>query len=240
MHKVHALEALGLAPPGTHGFDDELTFNTQTSSQWDSLCHVAHQPTGLTYNGARPTVAGLSSAPAAAAPLPTIDRWHERGGLVARGVLIDFKGWADARGREFHAFGGYGITPAEVEAVARDQGVEFRPGDVLVVRTGMTEVYEAGRPGDLARIGAPGGGLSGMESSVATARWVWDRHFAAVAGDSSAFEAFVLVKPDGTQSSVHDLGEFPRLVGRFLSPRDTFWLELVKAGSGVTDASRRA
>lgn len=209
VHKVHTLASLGLAPPGSHGFDDELTFNTQSSSQWDSLCHVAHQPTGLSYNGARATESELSS-PSSPPVLPTIDHWHARGGLVGRGVLIDFKGWMDARpgAKEFHPFDAYGITAEEVEAVARDQGVEFREGDVLIVRTGMTEVYEGAKPEDLARIQKPGAGLSGLQSSVDTARWVWNKHFAAVAGDSSAFEAMVLVKPDGTHSTVHDLGEF--------------------------------
>lgn len=32
--------------------DDEISFNTQISSQWDGLCHFAHQTTKLYYNGA--------------------------------------------------------------------------------------------------------------------------------------------------------------------------------------------
>jgi hypothetical protein len=39
-HKVISFEV-------TQGFDDEVEFNTQCSSQWDSLVHYAHQPTGL-------------------------------------------------------------------------------------------------------------------------------------------------------------------------------------------------
>jgi hypothetical protein len=29
-------------PFKTHGFDDEVSFNTQSSSQWDGLVHFAH------------------------------------------------------------------------------------------------------------------------------------------------------------------------------------------------------
>lgn len=36
------------ATKGAHiGFDDELRFNTQSGSQWDSLKHFAHQKSGL-------------------------------------------------------------------------------------------------------------------------------------------------------------------------------------------------
>lgn len=32
-------------------FDDVVSFNTQSSSQWDGLRHVIHRQTGLLYNG---------------------------------------------------------------------------------------------------------------------------------------------------------------------------------------------
>lgn len=32
-------------------FDDNLSFNTQSGSQWDGLRHVVHRDTGLLYNG---------------------------------------------------------------------------------------------------------------------------------------------------------------------------------------------
>lgn len=45
-HKV-----ISWQPQGFHGWDDEVEFNTQCSSQWDSLVHYHHQPSGLNYNG---------------------------------------------------------------------------------------------------------------------------------------------------------------------------------------------
>jgi hypothetical protein len=38
-------------PLAAHGYDDEVEFNTQCSSQWDSLCHVHHQESAKGYNG---------------------------------------------------------------------------------------------------------------------------------------------------------------------------------------------
>ena len=75
---VHKTLSFMDAPPALqcHAFDDEVCppldhpgsarlndhqveFNTQCSSQWDSLVHFNHQPTGSAYNGAKPTVKDL-------------------------------------------------------------------------------------------------------------------------------------------------------------------------------------
>ncbi|OAL02567.1 hypothetical protein IQ06DRAFT_118205 [Phaeosphaeriaceae sp. SRC1lsM3a] len=87
--------------------------------------------------------------------MPNLDHWHQHGGLVARRVLINYKTWyerkAIAEGEKgadaiCHPIGGHRITVADMEAIARDQNVDFRAGDVLIVRTGMTEVFEAPTP----------------------------------------------------------------------------------------------
>lgn len=221
-----SLSSIGLAPPGSHGWDDELAFNTQFSSQWDSLVHMQHQPSGLSYNGFQVTQEDLTSAPTTAENhLPTLDHWHSRGGLVGRGVLLDFKAYMDSLSgsgsgsgspgspeqeqeqeqEPYHCFDGHRITVEEMEAVARHQGVEFRHGDILIVRTGVTEILEDPQPADLAKLQRVR--LSGLHGTEETARWVWNRHFSAVAGDSQSFEAFPPLKPDGTEGSVGDLGK---------------------------------
>lgn len=140
-HKVMSLSSNGLMPPGGHGWDDELEFNTQFSSQWDSLVHVQHQPSGLAYNGIKPTQEALASPQTTAENgQPTIDHWHSRGGLVGRGVLIDFKAYMESQSKPYHCLDGYRITVEDLEEVARHQGVEFRRGDILIIRTGVTEI----------------------------------------------------------------------------------------------------
>lgn len=147
--------------------------------------------------------------------MPTLDHWHTSGGLVARGVLIDFKAWYEAKaiadgnsGEEaiFHPFGDHNrITVADLEAVAKDQCVEFRTGDVLIIRTGMTEVLEAPTPGDFAKMQKMQ--IAGMHGTLEAAKWLWNKHFAAVAGDSVSFEALMPIKEDGSVGSPEDLGK---------------------------------
>lgn len=168
---------------------------------------MQHQSSGRAYNNLQVTAAGLTTeaATTAANALPTLDHWHARGGLVGRGVLVDFKAYMDARGQPYHPLDGYRITVEDVEAVAAHQGVAFREGDVLVIRTGATVPWGNPTPEDLAKLQQTK--LSGLHGSEETARWVWNKHFSAVAGDSVSFEAYPPLKPDGTEGSMDDLGE---------------------------------
>lgn len=196
------------------GWDDEIHFNTQLSSQWDSLVHWQHQPSGLAYNGVTVTKEALAAPHTAANEMPTLDHWHAGGGLVTRGILIDFKAWAEERARAegktgaeavCHPLDGHRVTVEQIEAIARDQGVELRPGDVLVLRTGLTEVLQAPTPDDFAKLQL--GKISGVHGTVESAKWLWNQHFAAVAGDAWAFEALMPLKEDGSVGSPTDLGK---------------------------------
>lgn len=201
VHRPRTLQGLGI---DAEGWDDELEFNTQYSSQWDSLCHVTKD--GTTYNGHKPTQAGLEVTSTAENTLPTIDHWHSRGVVVGRGVLIDFKRYyEETTGKSYNPLEGHRITTEEVEAAAKRQGVDFKQGDILIIRTGYTEVLEAPTPEMFAMFA--NATLSGMHGTTETARWVWNHRFAAVAGDAHAFEALPALKPDGTPGGITDLGE---------------------------------
>lgn len=128
--------------------------------------------------------------------MPTLDHWHKAGGLVARGVLIDFKAWYESKANQegksgdeaiCQPFDGHRITVADMEAIVKHQNVELRPGDVLIVRTGATEVLDAPTPADFAKMAQMK--ITGVDGTKETAKWLWNQHFAAVAGDSWAFEA---------------------------------------------------
>lgn len=100
---------------------------------------------------------------------------------------------------------GYRITVDEIKAVAKHQGVAFKLGDILLVRTGMTQAVENPSPEDLVLM--QNATLSGVHGSEETARWFWNQHFAAVASDSSAFEAFPPLRADGSVGEMRELGE---------------------------------
>lgn len=191
-------------------WDDELAFNTQCSSQWDSLCHFQHQPTGLAYNGADPTIEALSIDSTASNDMPTLDHWHTRGCIAGRGVLIDYIRYAEEKGISFHPFDGNRITVEDMEACAAHYGVEFRHGDILLVRTGATEVVDKMDPNDLGKMAAFK--LSGLHGTEETARWLWNKRFAAAASDSNSFEAFPPLKPDGSIGGMKDLGKLANIL----------------------------
>ena len=182
------------------GFDDMVSFNTQCSSQWDSLVHYGHQPSGLSYNGSAPTVAQLKQdfgdeEKPSDRCIPTLTHWHTHGGLVGRGVLIDYRAYAHEKGIQYSTCDDHTITTKDLEAVAEWEGVTFKQGDVIIVRSGFTE--------DLTEISAEEQDQMlnthkgvGVEGSPESAKWFWNHHFAAVAGDALAFEVLPPKIPD--------------------------------------------
>lgn len=160
---------------GERGHDDVLTFNTQSSAQWDGFRHIrsAH---GY-YNGV-------------ADPDHGIDHWARRG-LAGRAVLADVGRWRAAQGRPVDCGEADAITVEDVDATLTAQRSPLQPGDVLLLRTGWTTWYR-----DLDRtarvnlrddLRAPG-----LVPGTATLRWLWDHHVAAIAADNPALEVWPL------------------------------------------------
>lgn len=124
-----------------------------------------------------------------ASPRLTISEWHKRGGVVGRGVLIDYVSYAQRHKIEYAANGYHGIKHTELEEAALEQGVAFETGDVLIVRSGVTKWYnecEAEREAFLTSANKASVGLDPTPEAIA---WIWNHHFSAVAGDALAFEA---------------------------------------------------
>ncbi|KAJ5151099.1 uncharacterized protein N7482_010351 [Penicillium canariense] len=204
-HKVTSFQD---TPYAMYGFDDEIAFNTQCSSQWDSLVHFAHQPTGLCYNGVQPDSAGLKQDDTPFhkdCNLPTLNHWHSRGGLVGRGVLVDYCAYAEAHGITYDPFDAHKITVKDLEAVIKWEKLELLQGDILIVRSGFTRALEQASTPEKQKELFGSHRTVGVEGSVETARWVWNHHFAAVAGDALAFEQTPPTRPDGTEGNISDL-----------------------------------
>ncbi|EMC98064.1 hypothetical protein BAUCODRAFT_412047 [Baudoinia panamericana UAMH 10762] len=213
-------------PLPLHGYDDELEFNTQCSSQWDSLCHFHHQPSQSGYNGTKTKIAELKQEYGDEdldQKLPTLNHWHKRGGLVARGVFIDFKRWADEQGRKFNPFDSDRITVDDIEAVAKHQGVIFKPGDVIIIRSGFTEGLtgiSAEKQGEL--MGSHR--TCGVTGNAETAKWFWNKHFAAVAGDMIAFEHIPAIDPEtGKETDISGLVLHQYFLALFGMPIGELW-----------------
>lgn len=117
--------------------------------------------------------------------------WVDHGGIVGRGVLLDYHSWAEAHGISNPAFASTSIQLADLLQVAESQNVTFRQGDILFVRSGYLNAFDAASPEEAQALTTEKVPPSiGVESCEETLRWIWDRGFAAVAGDMPAWEAW--------------------------------------------------
>ena len=209
-HKVMSFKD---TPFDIFGFDDEVEFNTQCSSQWDSLVHFAHQPTGTGYNGCKPTIETLIQTfgnEDKQLDLPTLNHWHSSGGLVGRGVLLDYKAYAEAKGIKYNCFDNHTISLKELEDVAAWEGLQFKHGDICIVRTGFTEDLGAASGEEQEQMLGTHKAV-GVEGTVEAAKWFWNHHFSAVAGDAIAFEVLppAFKEKDGSTrlGGINELGQ---------------------------------
>lgn len=149
-------------------------FNPQASSQLDGLAHVRAREHG--FFGGYQTVqeAGEHSG---------MHHWARRG-IAARGVLLDVEASRRRSGLPSDPFLGEAFSPAELLAVAQEQGVQLRPGDAWLVRTGWVSAYlSGGRPASGAT-----GSWNGLLASEDMARTLWDRRVCLVGSDNPAVE----------------------------------------------------
>ena len=175
----------------TNVFDDLYdNFNTQSSSQWDGLTHFGHRIHGF-YNGVTEAqITGLAGT------RNGIEHWARRG-IAGRGVLIDFQRFAAHHGISFNPGKRYGITAEELQAAADWQSIRFQTGDILVLRTGWVGWYESLDEEQKVNLAQPGSlQTGGLEQSEDSLRFLWNNHFAAIAGDSPAFEAYPPANPE--------------------------------------------
>lgn len=166
--------------------DDIIIMGSQTSTQWDALCHVYYD--GHLYNGFESAAVG--------------DHGAERDGIdkvaadmVARGVLLDLARFNNVDVLE----PGYAIMSEDLDACAAAQGVEIEEGDMIVIRTGcMTHVV--GDNWDAFHAN-PRPGLH-----YSTASWISEHKIAAVAADNNAVEVgggLVLTDPSQVTNPLH-------------------------------------
>ncbi|QSZ32729.1 hypothetical protein DSL72_002308 [Monilinia vaccinii-corymbosi] len=163
--------------------DDVLAFNTQSSSQWDGFRHFGYQDHKVYFNGCTQEEIHNSTRNG-------IDVWVENGGIVGRGVLLDYAYWAESQARVVSPLTTTKIPLSDLIAVAEAQNVTFRPGDILFIRTGYLRAFETLTPSDASAFAtAPQPTSIGLEASPATIEWLWENEFSAVAGDQPALES---------------------------------------------------
>lgn len=159
--------------------DDRFdAFYPQGSTQWDGLRHVRAREFGF--------FGGLTDEFEDGDQRLSIEHWA-RHGIVGRGVLLDVVAHRERRGEDYDPLGAIAIEADELEAVAAEQEVELRSGDVLCLRTGWIDAYRGLDRGGREAL-AEEVRVSGLAGSDAVARFLWDSGAIAVAGDNPTLE----------------------------------------------------
>ncbi|KAH7166592.1 putative cyclase-domain-containing protein [Dactylonectria macrodidyma] len=169
-----------------HANDDELDINTQGSSHWDGPRHYPYQETLQYYNG---LTQDDISGPAMSNKLGIQNLAIKT--ITGRGVLLDWFSWAQKNNIDVDPFSQHGIPLSDLLAVAKAQNTQFRPGDILIVRTGWLRGYrDLTREAQDALAHRPVRSSCGIDASPEVVRWHWDNAFAAVASDTVAYEVW--------------------------------------------------
>ncbi|KAF2494391.1 hypothetical protein BU16DRAFT_487492 [Lophium mytilinum] len=180
---------------GMFCLDDEVSFNTQSSSQWDGLLHYAHQERQEFYNGVKYADVAETRTDATLG----IQAWCDRGGIVGRGLLLDFVRYAAKHNITYDPLTNYAITLTQIKEMIAEAKLDIRQGDILMIRSGLSKWIRASTP----EKGDPwvGNKHIGVDATPKLIEWVWNQNFAAVAGDAVAFEACPC--PDGSFMRLH-------------------------------------
>jgi kynurenine formamidase len=201
-----------VSPTGS-GHDDLMdNFYPQASSQWDSLAHVGFDR-DVFYNGATAEdiqVRGRN----------TIDHWARRG-IVGRAVLLDVAAVLADAGETVDPGASRAITVDELEAARQRAGVEFQPGDILLLHTGFLAWYLGRTPAEKRTLATATTSI-GIAHDEDMARYLWDSHACAIAADNPALEVW---PPDGDQAA-WPFGFLHRLIlGQFgMAIGELWWL----------------
>ena len=110
------------------GSSGVLTMMEHSGTHIDALCH---QACGLTLHGGIPVESVETMAGYTRLGIESVSP------LLGRGILLDVAGWKG----QSHFPPNYGISAEELQLCASAEGVEVRPGDVLLVRTGYGRVW---------------------------------------------------------------------------------------------------
>ncbi|KAK7214744.1 hypothetical protein V2G26_002747 [Clonostachys chloroleuca] len=76
----------------------------------------------------------------------------------------------------------------KLDEIAKDRGIEFLPGDILLVRVGWTKWYDKHDDSDRSKYITNAYVWAGIKGCEETLEWLWDHHFAAIASDNNGVE----------------------------------------------------
>ena len=181
-----------------HHRDDCIdSFYLQSGSQIDGLRHFRHPVHGF-YNGVPDDSIKEGN------PRLGVNRMAERG-IIGRGVLIDVERFLARRGEHLNYDSGEPISVDLVDQIAVDQGVTFRSGDILLLRTGWMKHYFQSMTAE-ERHSFPQRMCSpGLKQGHDTLAWIWDHQFSVCASDNFGLECFPPISDSPFAAEVKDI-----------------------------------
>lgn len=100
--------------------------------------------------------------------------WSAIGGICGRGVLLDYEAFVQARGIKDYCPGNtHPISVKTLEEVAAWEGVQFQPGDILLLRTGWTEWHDSLDEASQVALTKEKHDNAGLLAEEETAEWIW-------------------------------------------------------------------
>jgi len=201
--------------------DDELHMNTQSGTQWDGLRHFGIDEHRVFYQGVPEAEIPIGhikiSDPHRVDPELIklgIHNWAQHG-ISGRGVLLDLETYYTSGGRQlpYTPMATSRISVAQLQEVAKAEGITFRRGDILLLRFGFMKAYYALSDDERSSIATKPETFAGIERSREMKRFLWDNHFAAIASDQPAIEEW----PDPNGDYLHKtiLGLWGMPIGEF-------------------------
>ncbi len=116
--------------------------------------------------------------------------WAKQG-FAGRGVLLDWCKWAEQKAIPFDPLKTHKIPLEQLKQVAKDQNVDFKLGDILIIRSGyIRQLSSMNVAAQTAYTTTSPMTAIGVEQSVQMMGFIWENHFSLVAGDTAAFEAW--------------------------------------------------
>jgi kynurenine formamidase len=155
--------------PGLRYADDAINLPVQSATHWDALGHIFYGD--KMYNG-------FDAREVDSSGLHKLGIEHTRDKMVGRGVLLDI---ARFRGVDWLK-DGEAIANDELDKCAKDENVEIRRGDFVILRTGQMERCLAEKKWG----GYAGGDAPGVRFE--NCYWCQEKQIAAICSDTWGVE----------------------------------------------------
>ncbi|KAL1616498.1 hypothetical protein SLS54_008401 [Diplodia seriata] len=162
--------------------DDIVTFNTQSSSQWDGFRHYGNQKHKCYYMG-------HTQDDILKSDIIGTNAWLRAGGIQGRAILLDYPSWAATHSIPIAPFTSQPIPLTHIRALLTSRNITPRRGDILLLRTGLDSALKALTPSEQRAIASRSSpDFIGLEAGRETLAWLWECGFSAVASDAPSFE----------------------------------------------------